>query len=258
MLGVYPSALHIRWKLPAWAQPDVGRKVVGALAVADEPTVFWNGGNATELVEQWRERSGFVEGDQPGEYGHVSPAGNGTSGASVEASVLTPLRIAPESTWFSDCVDRFFVKAGDKQQGGVMSSTYDRFVQLVASVGHDRPRSRRLLSASLPERPTASDLVRLAVAEHRDRLRHELIESRAPLLVSLGEEARRTVQLIVDEAAGPPTTTLAADTATSSYGQPGTIVIDGRTTSWLALVHPGNRSERWVAIRTRWAEQPPM
>lgn len=41
VLGVYPSAVHVRWDLPLWAQ-TAERRAVGALAIADEPTVFWD------------------------------------------------------------------------------------------------------------------------------------------------------------------------------------------------------------------------
>ena len=73
VLGVYPrDALHVRWKLPMWAQPDVGRSVVGAP----------HGCRRTDCVLERRQRHraraavsrrlAFVEGDRPGEYGHVS------------------------------------------------------------------------------------------------------------------------------------------------------------------------------------------
>ena len=52
VLGVYPSALHVRWTLPAWWSGE--RQVVGALAVADEPTVFWDGADAHERVADWK------------------------------------------------------------------------------------------------------------------------------------------------------------------------------------------------------------
>lgn len=45
VLGVYPSALHIRW-----ARPDV-KVHVQSLAVDDEPEVFWDGADAVERVE---------------------------------------------------------------------------------------------------------------------------------------------------------------------------------------------------------------
>ncbi|MFM2183140.1 MAG: hypothetical protein RJB61_1434 [Actinomycetota bacterium] len=50
VLGVYPSALHIRWRLPS-SRPEGLRGDVTALAVADEPIVFWDGSGAERLVD---------------------------------------------------------------------------------------------------------------------------------------------------------------------------------------------------------------
>jgi hypothetical protein len=44
VLGVYASAVHAKW-----IGPD-GRQLVRALAVASEPTIFWDGSGAEEIV----------------------------------------------------------------------------------------------------------------------------------------------------------------------------------------------------------------
>lgn len=66
VLGVYPSALHVRWTPPAWhacRKP----KPVSALAVDVEPVVFWVGvaPDPEILIEEWKAQVGFVEGDDP-------------------------------------------------------------------------------------------------------------------------------------------------------------------------------------------------
>jgi hypothetical protein len=44
VLGVYASAIHAKW-----FSPD-GKLLCIALAVASEPEIFWNGGNAAEII----------------------------------------------------------------------------------------------------------------------------------------------------------------------------------------------------------------
>ena len=51
MLGVYPSALHVRWTTTL----DDGEPIsVGALAVDCEPVCFWDGRDAAACVDAWR------------------------------------------------------------------------------------------------------------------------------------------------------------------------------------------------------------
>ena len=51
VLGVYPSALHVRWRRPDGL-------TIGALAIDDEPEVFWNGADAALHIERWRSEVG--------------------------------------------------------------------------------------------------------------------------------------------------------------------------------------------------------
>ncbi len=248
VLGVYPSALHVRWEPPAWARRDLGISAVAALAVDDEPSVFWDGADAVDRVSEWRADVGFLEGDEEGRWGRVRPAGNGTSGRSVVEGVLSPLGIESESTWFSDAVDLFFIKrAGggrQRQQADAIAEDYEPFA-----------RATGLPSASLPLRPTVADLVDLAVSGHRERLRTELVRSRSPLVVTLGEEARRVLAAVADEVEGGPTRPLDGKRFAEypdDYGEAGALRVGGMTAQWLALVHPGQRSPRWQQLHGRW------
>lgn len=167
VLGVYPSALHVRWNPPMWAVAKLGIGPVGALAVADEPTVFWDGADAADEVARWKAEVGFVDGDAPGSWGRVRPAMNGTSGRAVVDTVLTPLGVSPADVWFTDCLDTFFVKAGSasrRQQAEVMRDVYGPFADALG-----------LGRASISARPSASDLIEQAASDHRRRLRTELV-----------------------------------------------------------------------------------
>lgn len=246
VLGVYPSALHVRWRLPA-DRPAGLRDEVTALAVADEPTVFWDGSDADRLVDEWKDRVGFRTGDADGDDGQASANGNGTSGRNVATGVLAPLGIAPTSTWFNDAVDTFYVKYGGRmaQQGDVMRDVYDRFA---SSRPHRFP-------FSLPRRPSPTGLVDTAVRHHRERLRLDLIEATSPLVVTLGEEARRVLAAVADSASGPPTVALSRGAAVErSYGRRGEAFVDGRRMGWLALKHPGNTDPYWTRLHDEWAE----
>lgn len=257
MLGVYPSALHVRWTLPTWATAELDvNSVVGALAVADEPTVFWHGEGADALVESWKFEVGFRTGDRQGDWGFVEAAGNGTSGETLRKGVLDPLGVTSEQTWFTDAVNTFFVKKGASgsrggkpvnQQADVLATVYTPFATRVEC----------LEPATLPPRPSAAKLVDLAKREHRDRLRNELAEAQPSRVVTLGEEARAVLACVVDDpASGPPTTPLAgADSVRADYGRPGEVHIGDWSAEWYALIHPGNRDPRWTSLHKEWIER---
>src|SRR3954465_2597268 len=94
VLGVYPSALHVRWRRPDGV-------TVGALAVDDEPTVFWDGADAAQRIERWQQAVGWTD-----QWGSVTAAGggNGSSGRHVVDHVLRPLDVLPDQVYFTDCL----------------------------------------------------------------------------------------------------------------------------------------------------------
>ena len=255
VLGVYPSALHVGWTPPAWAAGKPGIRAIGALAVDNEPVVFWDGDDpsADVLVDQWRTAVNFVSGDHAGAWGHVKAQGNGTSGRGVVERVLEPLGVEPSTTWFTDAIDRFFIKKGTKRRPGQAEAMADRYGPFAQEVG--------LPPATLPRRPTRAALVKLAAAEHRERLVNELTTAAAPLVVTLGEEARRVLSEIADEAStnGAPTLPLTASnfagSAAATYGERGSARVAGQSFGWHALVHPGQRSKAWCALHDQWIER---
>lgn len=253
VVGVYPSALHIQWTLPAWAHRPGVPTSVRAIAVDDEPTVFWDGADAPSRVAQWIDQVGFQEGDDEGQWGHVRSSGNGTSGAGVVDDVLAPLGLDPTSVWFTDVVDRFFVKRGHpptRGQADVIDQVYEPF-RLAAGCG--------LESAALPPRPSATQLIRLATTEHRKRLRYELAEAQAPILITLGEEARAVIASIVDTHSGPTGEPITAKrfkgADAASYGEARSARAPGHQMKWYALAHPGQWTGPWPDLRRRWIAQ---
>jgi hypothetical protein len=71
ILGAYPSALHVAWT------PPRGYKPVQALAVDNEPEVFWDGSDEPERIDAWQAAVAF----RP-ERGRIAiaPRLNGSSG----------------------------------------------------------------------------------------------------------------------------------------------------------------------------------
>ena len=250
VLGVYPSAIHVRWDLPAWARDEFG-VAVGALAVADEPTVFWDGNDADALVDLWRRRVGFRSGDGPDQWGQVRAVGNGTSGRPVRDGILRYLSdgdgVSVDETWFTDAVNEFFVKRGgpgSRQQGDVHDRVYGPFARRLS-----------LPEANLPTRPSPNALVERAVTGHRDRLRGEFSTASAPIVVTLGEEARRVLERVADSVAGTPTLPLDRTIKGDVYGVPGSVTIGDFTAQWFALIHPGNRDKRWTRMHQGWQQR---
>lgn len=68
ILGAYPSALHVGWTMPS------GQKVF-AIAVDNEPEVFWDGRGEDCYFEQWKVKVGFDSS-----WGMFTPRANGPSG----------------------------------------------------------------------------------------------------------------------------------------------------------------------------------
>lgn len=245
LLGVYPSAFHIRWRLPEWARTKFGwaREHVGALAVDVEPEVFWDGDGEQQVLEQWQTKVGWVDGDGPGSFGSCIAAMNGTSGRAVQDEVIAPLNVDPSRVWFTDCIPYFFIKSSNEQaqQAEVIRDIYE---PIAAEL--------KLGSATLPPRPSPASLVRETIDAQGKRLRSEIEESAAPVVVTLGEEARLVMHELADECAGPSTRRLQSG---DGYGDPGSATFGGQESIWYALSHPGNRSSTWTTARSEWVSK---
>lgn len=224
VLGVYPSALHIRWTHP--------EQRIAALAVAQEPWPFWAGEGEAELVDRWRQQVGWRQ-----EWGTAQPVGrlNGSSGRAVLDRVLLPLGLDPDRAWMTDALPFFHVHRGQGSQGDAMSTRYDIFA-----------RSHGLPVHQLPDRPSADELVRRAVAEEGARLVEEILDSDAPLVITLGNEALTVAASLLD---GDVPARLTAD---GDYGRRYPASLRGRTLELLPLIHPGQRGAEWTRTHAAW------
>lgn len=228
VLGVYPSALHIRWRHP--------RQRIAALAVAREPWPFWAGEDEAERVDRWRHDVGW----RP-EWGTAEPAGhvNGYSGRVVRERVLRPLGIEPDQVWMTDVLPFFHVHRTARGQGEAMSTRYDPVART-----HGLPVHR------LPRRPRADQLVRRAVDDEATRIRDEVIESSTPLLITLGNEALAVAAQVLG---GDLPDRLTAD---GEYGRRHRATVNGKSVEVLPLVHPGQRGTHWRQTHDQWVERP--
>jgi uracil-DNA glycosylase len=223
VLGVYPSALHVRWR-----RPDA--VTIGALAVDDEPTVFWDGADAHQRINHW-----CAAVNWRADWGTVSPAGgNGSSGRIVVNEILTPLGTTADRTYFTDCLPYYFLKSGTRSQGHRISTIYQPFAA-----------AHQLSQAELPHRPRPQDLVARTLAEEAPTLRDQLHESGARRVVTLGQEAADAFAAIF---ATEPVR-LRPD---HTYGNHRSVTIANRRIDWLPLTHPGNRTPAWRIRHQQW------
>lgn len=240
VVGVYPSAFHVSWSPPLDldTRPVAKRRFpfIGSLAVDVEPTVFWDGADPAprKLLESWKAAVGFQDS-----WGFVVPGNNGPSGQGLENSYLRPLGLGTNRVAMTDAIPWYFVK----------SSQLDAIRRLAAFnlPGVDQ--------GELPERPTPRRLTQMATGEPRaSQLRAEIVDSGAPLVITLGQEALDTIRGISTLVRGVPTRLSHDD----SYGAEGTIDLEGNIFRFLPLAHPGlirqsAKNSPWRIAHNRWS-----
>ncbi|WP_285502303.1 hypothetical protein [Actinokineospora sp. NBRC 105648] len=222
VLGMYPSALHVRWHRP-------GARPIAALAVDDEPGRSLSGQHRADRVALWRERVGWRR-----EWGTATAAGPGAGpGRLVVTDILEPLGLDPRAAYLTDCVPTYFVKAGERQDQAIRA--YDEFA---ATAG--------LPASSLRRRPPKPELVHLAIRAEGAELLRQLRESDAPTVVTLGKGA-------ADVFAALTGTDRVPFRLTGDYGTPRLVPLGGRELRWYPLVHPGvHRHVGWRNCHARW------
>lgn len=260
VLGVYPSALHVRWHPPAHLHASPTR--IAAMAVDVEPEVFWDGGDAAARIAVWKDRVGFLDGDAPGCHGHASPTTNGPSGATLDGYFTGPIHDRGD-TVFADVYPVYMVKRSSpgtrrKQQGDAVD---EKFNPLAASL--PTTAAGRAGPSTLPTRIPPKALPAQAVA----RFGHWLLELLRTLnpdtVVTLGQEPWSTLNLLPGVELRHPSPDLAA-TRSQGYGQPGTLHLDERDIAWIPLAHPGLLQSpagtrgvpSWRQVHTAWKSRP--
>jgi len=225
ILGVYASAVHARW-----LGPD-GVELAKALAVASEPQIFWRGENPEAIIDQIHLSAGT---------GRLVPAAsmfNGPSGVALDERILAPLNRTRRETWLADLVPHSCMN--HQQQAALDRSYMPRLIEWSLPV------------PSVPVVPSA-----LASSARQDEIAAELLQSRASILVLLGDEPIRWFS-----SRWYPRCRRLADFGTSidSYGRLTEATISGSHVAILPLAHPrqvarlGRSSVRWYDLHRHWA-----
>jgi uracil-DNA glycosylase len=223
VLGVYASAVHARW-----VGPD-GRELAHALAVASEPTIFWNGAGANALI------AGL---DVPKGAGRLVPADprfNGPSGRCLDADFLVPLGLTRDDAWLCDLVPH--ACQNENQQAAIERAYEPRRAVLGLPV------------ANIPPVPS-----RLADDARRREILEEIEAARPEVLVLLGDQPIRHFLARYDRRWG----SLSDFGMGDNYGRLHEVALAGRKLQVLPLAHPrqvsglGTHSEKWRELHTKW------
>ncbi len=235
VIGLYPSAFHVCWRAPASATGGKGRTgIVKAMAVEVEPTVYWEGNDdgGQDLLESWLKEVGFSEGDEPGQHGHIDaklPALNGASGRKILQQYLEPLGMTREEAIFTEVFPFFMVKTGTRAKREQRDSIDIEYNSIADQMGVPKSNLlRRIHERALPVQ---------AAKEYGDRLRKEFADGAPEMVITLGEEAWRTVELVFGHDAHSPISMYDALYG-EAYGSPGTLRSGSHVAKWLPLVHP--------------------
>ena len=225
VLGVYASAVHAK------LYSHDGRLLYGALAVASEPEIFWNGENAAEIISQI---------SVPPEAGYLLPADekyNGPSGRTLDELYLAPLGLSRSDAWLCDLVPHSFMNPNQKT---AIDTLYTPLRE-----EYDLP------VASIPEEP-----LNLTDERRRNEILAELEESQADTIILLGNKPIKWFLSYVSDCKK----TRLAEFGTETYGSPVSVNISGKTYTVIPLAHVrqggalGSHSEDWEQRHSNWVE----
>lgn len=214
VLGAYPSALHISWSPPHSYKP------VKAIAVDNEPWIFWDGRKELDIMKTWTETVQFDLS-----WGHIEPAKrlNGSSGIWVDEYVLSPLKISRHEAWLTDCLDTY------RCSKGLAARLKDTYMRMAPEFG--------LPAYNLLPHPDENAIVSEALAHLRDRLIQELEAAHPELVVTLGNAALRVFRELALEI--PPEAPGKLSLLPGLYGRRiKTKLSTGCFIDWLPLAHP--------------------
>jgi uracil-DNA glycosylase len=156
ILGVYSSAVHARWINSG------GKTVINALAVANEPYIFWRGENAEYIIEK------IVVPDELGKLIPPQQEFNGPSGIALDNLILNPLGLDRKKVWLCDLVPHSCMNPSQ-------SKALDRaYLSISPKYGLPTP--------SVPPLPKP-----IADEARRNEILNEIMASEARILILLGD-----------------------------------------------------------------------
>lgn len=219
ILGAYPSALHVKWKRPDGVS-------ITAVAVDNEPSVFWNGEDEQQRVDDWMKEH-FDDS-----WGTVTPYGNGPSGKWVKRDILQPLQEAGSQTHFiTDCLSTYRISDAGRR------AINERYVPFAA-------QDSKLQPPVLSPHPSEGAIVREALDYQQHRIAGQVKAAKPDRVVTLGDAAARVVAAMSDWRGS-------GKLSTTTYGVPRVITLAGVPVRWFALIHPAARGE-WQKKHQGW------
>ena len=231
VLGAYPSALHVAW------QPPEPYKGIKAIAVDNEPEVFWDGSNQEKLIDMWKDSVGYESS-----WGSVTSAGNlnGSSGIWVNENILKPLGATREETFLTDCLNTY--RASDRGFDRIQ----DTYAPFATKCG--------LPQAFLLPHPGEDDIVSESLAHHKDRLIQQIQAVHPKKIATLGNAALRVLGQLITATKNLIPNKLSSKP--EEYGKCLRIDIDEiKDIEWWPLAHPASpldyqdAHKRWINNR---------
>lgn len=227
ILGVYASAVHARW-----IAPDGKSTIVGALAVASEPYIFWRGEDAAKYIPTIDPK-----------HGTLTPAPknlNGPSGIALDNLFLKPLGISREDAWLCDIVPH------SCRNQGQANAIREKYAPLAEKHG-------------LPEATTPAVPDFLCDDKRRGEILRELQKSMATTLVLLGDQP---IKWFLHHFDSRWNSLADFGTTPDTYGKRHAVTIGRQEYDVIPLVHPrqasalGAHSEKWKRLHEGWVLKP--
>ncbi len=157
VLGVYASAVHACWKNTR------NKTIVNALAVSSEPYIFWRGDNVESILQKI---------EIPEKIGVLVPPDkqfNGPSGLALDDLILHSLGLDRSQAWLCDLISHSCINPGQQQ------AIQREYLPLQYKYNLPPP--------SVPSVPT-----KLSDEKRRNQIFAEIIQSRADILILLGDK----------------------------------------------------------------------
>ena len=230
VLGVYASAVHARWI------DRNGRQKVAALAVASEPSIFWTGDNADEIISSIKipEQLGSLEVPTDKRL-------NGPSGRALNNLFLQPLKLSRQDAWLCDLIPES--RVNEQQRKAIDAHYNDTIIQ----------------QFNLPEATVPNfDKRELNSPSRRDEILKELEASQADTLILLGD---LPVYWFLRFYSDTRFTKLSEFGDTNdTYGKPHDLKINGKHYNVIGLCHPrqadrlGSSNAKWGQLHDYWTQ----
>lgn len=224
VLGVYASAVHAHWI-------NTRKKtVVHALAVAIEPYIFWRGDNVSNILQK------INIPEEMGELFPPHPSFNGPSGIALDNLILHPIGLERRDAWLADLIPHSCKNPGQQK------AIEREYLPIMDKY--------KLPFPSAPPVPH-----KLSDEMRREQILDELIESKADILILLGDKPIQWFLKFYDKRWNK-----LSDFGISNgyYGQLHDCKIKSKDVKVLPIAHPrqiaklGKSSKSWYEAHQYW------